>query len=558
MADETKTGPNLSTLLAVWKRRKWLAILAFAAVFPAGATITMVLPQIYQSSATVLVVGQQVPVDFVRPTVTGNLDTMLQTISQEILRRSRLEELIEKFSLYPSLRGQVSPEALVERMRRDIEIKPTGIDRAGVTVSFVIKYQGRDAQTVAKVTNTLASYYIEENMKVRERQATGTAEFLRVQLTEVKGRLEAQEQRLSDFKRKHLGELPSQLEANLATLERLNTRFRLNGEKQIRVREQRQELARLVESMAALNNTAPVTTTTRPSTTTKRGPGGPVVADANTVRLAKMKQDLADLRTRFSDRYPDVLQLQAEIASLERTIAENKRAAAAAAEAAASTATKDEPAAAAAVSPGPDIQTVQMEQALSQLAVEMKTLKEEENELRTAMATYQGRVDNTPKRDLEFQELSRDYGSTQELYRTLLKRYEEAQLSESLEQRQKGEQFRILEPAVASSLPVAPNRARLMLVSLVLGLGLAVGLVILAEQVDSSFHTLDDLRAITSLPVLVSIPRIVTEADVRRRRRRFQLSTVAAVCGLVLIVSAAYFVAMGNEQLLRMLSPGRF
>ena len=89
-------------------------------------------------------------------------------------------------------------------------------------------------------------------------------------------------------------------------------------------------------------------------------------------------------------------------------------------------------------------------------------------------------------------------------------------------------------------------------------LGLAVGLVILAEQVDSSFHTLDDLRAITSLPVLVSIPRIVTEADVRRRRRRFQLSTVAAVCGLVLIVSAAYFVAMGNEQLLRMLSPGRF
>ncbi|PYM71160.1 MAG: hypothetical protein DME03_20015, partial [Candidatus Rokuibacteriota bacterium] len=150
MADETRTGPNLATLLAVWRRRKWLAILSFATVFPAGATVTMVLPQIYQSSATVLNVGQQVPVDFVRPTVTGTLDSMLQTISQEILRRSRLEEMIDKFGLYPSLKGQMSPEALVERMRHDIEIKPTGVDRTGVTVSFVIRYQGRDAQTVAK------------------------------------------------------------------------------------------------------------------------------------------------------------------------------------------------------------------------------------------------------------------------------------------------------------------------------------------------------------------------------------------------------------------------
>src|SRR6266850_418709 len=553
MADETRTGPNLATLLAVWRRRKWLAILSFAAIFPAGATITMVLPQIYQSTATVLVVGQQVPVDFVRPTITGTLDSLLQTISQEILRRSRLEALIDKFGLYPSLKGQTSPEALVERMRRDIEIKPTGVDRTGATVSFVIRYQGSDAETVAKVTNTLASYYIEENMKVRERQATGTAEFLRVQLKDVKSRLESQEQRVSDFKRKHLGELPSQLEANLATLERLNTRFRLNGEKHIRVREQRQELARLVESMAALST--PLATATRPATV-RRGPGTPAVPDPATARLAKMKQDLADLRTRFSDRYPDVLQLQAEIATLERTIAENKRAAAAA-EAAAGTSTKEEPAAAP-VSTGPDSQTVQMEQALSQLAVEMKTLKEEENELRTAMATYQTRVDNTPKRDLEFQELSRDYGSTQEHYRTLLKRFEEAQLAESLEQRQKGEQFRIVEPAVASSLPVAPNRSRLFTMSLVLALGLAAGLVILAEQIDSSFHTLDDLRAVTSVPVLASIPRIVTEADIRRRRRRFQLSTVAAVCGLVLIVGAAYFVAMGNEQLLRVISPARF
>ena len=536
MADEARVAPNLGSLLAIWSRRKWLAILSFAAVFSAGATVTAVLPQIYQSAATILVVGQQVPVDFVRTTITGSLDTRMQTISQEILSRSRLAELINKFGLYSNVKPQPSPEALVERMRRDIEVKTTGIDRAGGTVAFTIKYQGRDSETVARVTNTLASYYIDENMKVRERQVTGTAEFLRVQLNDVKARLEAQEHRVSDFKRRNLGELPSQLDANLATLERLNTRFRLNGEKQIRAREQRQELARLIESMATLTAT-PV----RPVTRTRPGAAA-APSDADSARLARMKQELADLRTRFSDRYPDVLQLKGEIAALERQIAETKREA----PPAVSTTVNNEPPA-----PGPDLQTVQMEQALSQLNVELKTLKDEETELRGSMATYQARVDNTPRRDIEFQELSRDYDSTRELYRTLLKRYEEAQLSENLEQRQKGEQFRILEAAVPATIPSAPNRSRLFLMSLVFSLGLAAGLVILAEQLDSSFHTIDDLRADATVPVLVSIPRIVTDRRHPSASVAMRLATAATVCGLVLIVGTSYFVAMGNEQLLR-------
>jgi protein tyrosine kinase modulator len=549
MADETRRALSLTTLRAVWSRRKWLAILSFAAVFPAAATVTASLPKIYQSAATILVVGQQVPVDFVRPTVTGSLDTRLQTISQEILSRSRLEELIERFGLYPNVRQQQPLEAVVERMRRDIEIKPAGMERAGGTVAFTggtvaftIKYQGRDPETVARVSNTLASSYIEENMKVRERQATGTAEFLRVQLADVKARLEVQERRVSDFKRRYLGELPTQLDANLSTLERLNTQFKLNGEKQIRAKEQRQELARLLDSMATL------TATPAPSSRRARSATGPVAHDPMGARLAKMKQELADLRTRFSDRYPDVIQLKTDIVALERQLAEIKPAS----PSAENVALKDEPKA-----PAPDPQILQVEQALSQSNVEIKALNEEEGKLRAAMATYQARVDTTPRREQEFQEVSRDYDSTRELYRTLLKRYEEAQLSENLEQRQKGEQFRILEPAVAPTAPVAPNRPRLLLMALVLSLGLAAGLVLLVEELDTSFHTLDELGTFTNVPVLVSIPRIVTENDIRRRRWRARLTAAATVCGLILIVGASYFVARENEQLLRLLTAGR-
>src|SRR5262245_51578503 len=548
MADDTRVAPNLGAMLAIWSRRKWIAILSFLAVFSVGATITLTLPHIYQSVATVLVVGQQVPVDFVRPTVTGSLDSRLQTISQEILSRSRLEELINKFGLYTTVKAQIPTEGLVERVRRDIDVRPTGMDRSGLTVAFTVKYQGADPKTVADVTNTLASYYIEENMKVRERQATGTAEFLRLQLTQVKSRLESQEHRISEFKRRNFGELPTQLDANLGTLERLNTQFRLNGEKQIRIREQRQELARLIDSMTSMASmaSAQIATTAPTKTLTP----GPLVSTDTllTTRLAKMKQDLAELRTKYNDRYPDVAQLKAEIATLERQIAESKRDAAAAAEAAAAAAAKDAPAKEEPVAPPRDPYVVQMEQALSQLNVEINSLKEEENRLRTAMSAYQSRVDNTPRRDLEFQELSRDYDTTRELYRTLLKRYEEAQLSENLEQRQKGEQFRILEAAVPGVTPAAPNRGRLLVLSLALAVGVAGGLIVLAEQLDNSFHTIDELRAASTVPFIVSIPRIVTAADTRQRPWLMRLATVGPVCGLVVILGASLLLALGNGR----------
>ena len=552
---------DLDWLLACLRRRKWLALVSFAAMLAATTTITHFLPNIYQATSTLLVVGQQVPVEFVRSTVTGAVDSRLQAISQEILSRSRLEELITRFRLYPELGPDAGPEAGVTRMRRDVEVRPNGLDRAGGTIAFTIRYQGRDPELVALVTNTLASYYIEENMKVRERQATGTALFLRTQLDEVKTRLEAQERRASEFRRKNLGELPQQMDANLATLERLNTQFRLNSEKQLRAREQKQELSRLIDSFSLLGATAPTPKESLPRTQGSAIAATPQPqADGALIRLNRMKQELADLRTRFSDKYPDVIRLQNEIASLERQVAETRRENAEREKAERDRLNNEKPATGGAApepaSPTADPYVVQLQQSLSQLEVELKMLSEEEKTLRSSMQQYQSRVENTPRRDLEFQELSRDYDSTKELYRTLLKRYEEAQLSESLEQRQKGEQFKILEPAVTPTTPSAPNRLRFFALGFVLSLGLAVGLVAVAEVFDTSFHSIDDLRSFTSTPVLVSIPRIVTESDARRARWRARLMTAATAVALTLIVTASYFVARGNEQLLRLLMPG--
>jgi protein tyrosine kinase modulator len=164
-------------------------------------------------------------------------------------------------------------------------------------------------------------------------------------------------------------------------------------------------------------------------------------------------------------------------------------------------------------------------------------------------------VENTPRREQEFLDLSRDYDMTRELYQTLLKRYEEAQLAESLELRQKGgEQFRISESAAPPNEPFAPRRKRLLLMGLMLSLALGVGVAFLAEQFDTSFHSVDELRAFSQKVVLASIPLIVTRSDDRRHRRRRALAAAAVACAVVLTLSVSHLVGKGNEDLVWLLA----
>ena len=514
MSNDERGSAGLAGVAALIRRRKWLAVLVFIGPFSVVAGLVPFLPNIYQSTATVLVERQQVPEAFVRSTVTSALETRLQTITQEIMSRSRLEDLITRFGLYADLRRRVPPEVVIERMRKDIQFDtqgPNARQRAGI--AFTISYRGSEPQAVALVTNTLASFYIEENLKARERQATGTSEFLRVQVAETKKRMDAQERELGEFKAKNLGELPQFMESNIATLERLHTQLRLNGDSQVRVLERRDALARAegdVPSGAA---------------------GGPELAGDQIIRL---KRELAQLRTQFKDSYPDVARVKAEIAALESEHAPANGNG----------------------SNGTPARTGRVGKMLDQVDAELKALKANEAKLRAAVADYERRLQNVPKREQEFQELTRDHQSTRELYRTLLSRYDEAQVAESMEHRQKGEQFRIVDPATPAELPAAPKRARLVITGLLLSLGLAAGAVILAEKLDTSFHRVDDLKRFTAVPVLVNITRIVSAAESAKERWRFRLVAMTASAGVAVLITASYFLARGNEQLVWMLSGG--
>jgi polysaccharide chain length determinant protein (PEP-CTERM system associated) len=522
----------LDSVRAVYARRKWLALAAFVVPVSAAIGIVMSLPSVYKASAVVLVERQQATEGIVKSTVTSGLDTRLRTISTDVLKRARLENLIERFGLYRELRG-APLEAVVDRMRSDITVGLKGVEtvvRGGTLVAFTVTYQGNDRAKVAQVANSLASYYLEENTRVREREASGTASFLRRQLEDVKRRLETQEQRLSAFKRRHLGETPQQMEVNLSVLDRLNNQLRLNGDKQNRAMERREALAGRLAAAQAFDGGAGAAA---PSGVVP--PQNPIVA-----RLVTLRNEVADLKMRYSDRYPDVAERQAEIANLEEQLAKVP-------------APQNETAQV----PAPTLNpyAAQLQDTLREAEAEIKALGEEERRLRQDLALYQARVENTPRREQEFLDLSRDYDTTRELYQTLLKRYEEAQLAESLELRQKGgEQFRISESAAPPDDPFAPKRARLLLMGLMLSAALAVGVAFLAEQFDTSFHSVDELRAFSQKAVLASIPLIVTRSDDRRHRRRRALAMAAVACVIVLTLSVSHLVGKGNEDLVWLLA----
>jgi polysaccharide chain length determinant protein (PEP-CTERM system associated) len=533
MDEKLRKGAGLERILAIWSRRKWLAILIFALPLAAAASLILSLPSLYRATATVLVERQQVPESYVRPTVTSEFEARLQTISHAILSRSRVENLIHSYGLYGSRDKQAPSEEIVEQMRRDIllEIKSTGGQGSGRAAAFAISYRGRDPQNVALVANALASLYVEENLKARERQATGTTEFLKAQIAETKKRLDEQERRLSDFKHRHLGELPQQMPANLATLEALQTQLRLNSDNQLRAVERREALAAQLAEAESFPQAPGV-------------PGAPTASpDPLALHLARLKQELRAAQSRYWDTHPTVVRLKEEIAAVERDLAASR------------------PEAKPEVAPDPiappSQYVLRLREVLRAAESELKTLKAEDQRLRGEIAVYQARVWSTLKREQEFLDISRDYDSTREAYQSLVKRHEDAQIAESMEQRQKGEQFRISSPALSSTATVTPSRLTWLMMALALSVCLAAAVAMLVEIVDTSFHSRDELRAFTTVPVLVSIPRIATEAVLRQGRLRFRLVGAVALVGVALVAGAAYFVAHGNEQLVRVLDRDR-
>jgi len=496
-----QTPSNIQDYLAIGLRRKWYIIIPLVLCALASFGVYKYLPKVYKTTTLILVQPQTVPENYVRPTITDSMANRLNTISQEILSRTRLEKVIQEFNLYADIRKRLPLEEIIEIMQKAIEVKvqePRRDRRDQTTNSFSISYEGEEPKTVMMVTNKLASLIIEENLKVRESQAEGTSEFLTKELQSMDEQLKRKEQDIRNFRERSMGQLPQQLDANLRILERLQQQIKTTNES-LRAAEDR---SIVIQSQIELLKKR------EPTQVVRVGSQGNIIVDRGedplVTQLRNLKRDLAIAQSKYKETHPDVVDLKKKIADLEPKVKDLMGR------------TQEGRVSAQNLPPptlDPETQRLltQYNEQYHAAVLEAKRLREEEKELKQQITLYQRRIEDTPRREQELTLLTRDYELLKTNYQSLMDKKIQSQMAENLERKQQGEQFKILDPARLPEKPIKPDRNKILLIGCVIGLAAGLGLVWFRESMDRSFHTVSDIEGYLEIPVLATIPNLKEE-----------------------------------------------
>lgn len=525
--DNTPKPLGLNDYIDIGLRRKWFIIIPFIAAIFISFGVYKYLPKIYKATTLILVQPQRVPETYIRPTITASIGERLNTISQEILSRTRLEKIIQEFNLYPELRKKAPLEEVVETMRKAVEVnvqqRPSGRETQN---TFTISFEGENPHTVMMVTNKLASLFIEENLKVREMQAESTAAFLTKELSNIEEQLIKKEEEIRKFRQKHMGQLPQQLDANLRILERLQQQLKTtndgikSAEDRIIILQSQIEQLKRPEPAPVIAEGQSEGTQTQSSVVVAREriPEDPLITQWN-----QLKRDLENARARYTENHPDIISLKRKIANIEpkaKEILKKQEEMLAAQEqealTRAQTQTPSRPPqriAVRQVDPMVERLILQYTEQYNAAVLEAKRLREEERKLKEQIYMYQVRIEETPKREQELILLTRDYDLLKTNYQSLLDKKIQAQMAESLERKQQGEQFKVLDPARLPEKPVKPDRNRIMLIGAFIGLIAGLGLAWFRESMDQSFHSEADVESYLNLPVIAIVPNL--KEDIR-------------------------------------------
>ena len=454
--------------LDVLKKRKWV-LLVWIVVGLVGAGVAfLVLPKVYRSSTLILVESQKVPTDYIKPMAVDTIEERLIAIQQQILSRTLLQKIIEEFHVYDDELKRQPLEDVIDLMRRDIKITMVD-DRFHRNIqAFTISYDSDVPELAMQVTNKLAALFIGENLKVREQLVEGTSEFLEQELSRLKERLDRQEAQISQYKQKHIGQLPQQEEAMFRTLDRLTMELQTQND-MLRMLVERKEIMRdAIETSAGT-------------------PGG-VIHLSPKGRLRQLREQLAQLLAEYKDTYPDVLRVKREIKDLEARVARGP--------------SSDDLEEDVVVS-GSD-----MDSQLRTVDAEIKVRRHRAGEIQAQIKSLEQRMEQMPIREQELSTLLRDYETTNKRYQALLANKESAKITEQMEKRQKGEQFRVLDPANLPIKPVKPDPLRVFLAGITAGLVLGGGTIWWLDFRNLPFRRPEEIEGSLGLPMLASIPHM--------------------------------------------------
>jgi polysaccharide biosynthesis transport protein len=525
--EKSSEGFDLQRYMGVVKRRHLQFLIPLFLGWAVVWGVSWVLPQRYLSSTLILVEQPTMPKDYVTPNVNDDLQERMQSITQQILSRTRLLNIIDRFDLYSNPHSQASPDQKVDVMRRDIGIDLVRDARNQIT-AFNVSYSSRDPRVAQKITSELTNLFINENLEVRQQQSEDTTKFLEGQLETARQALADQEEKIREFKGQHVGELPAQVGSNLQILAGLQSQLQTEEDALNTAKQQRVYLETLVNQYRSLQGT--------PKTASGAPTEGLPAIDA---QLDKLRAQLADLSSHYTDRHPDVRKLKQQIADTEATrdriIADLKAKKSAPADPDAATAASDPSAMTDPTSP-----MVQLQGQLQSNRAEIANRERAVTDLKAKVIDYQARLNQEPVREQQLSDLTRGYEQSKANYDGLLKKKNESAMATSMELLQQGERFRIIDPP---SLPVKPDFPnRLKFCGIGLGIGLALGVVVAGafEMMDDRIYDEKELQKLLPITVISEIPALTVPSDERGERKRLWLgwATAAFVSGTILVGSA--------------------
>ena len=530
---EEQAQTSLGEYWDVVRRRRWWILLPLFLCWGIVWSVGWLLPATYKSEALILVEQQKVPEQYVVPNVSVSLHERLQSMTQKILSRTRLQATIDRFHLYPNdggLASRLQPSDPVDTMRRDIKIElvqaPGRNGESGELTAFKIQYSAGSPELAQQVNSELTSLFIDENVRSQQQLSESTTAFLGNELADARVKLEQQEAKVRAFKAQHLGELPSQLESNVQILSGLQaqlqgTEHAIDGAKQQKV--YLESLLQQYESVQAGLSSGD-TTVSSPEALDKQ--------------LQDLRQKLENARAVYTDHYPDVVALKDQVAKTEKLKKQIDDEIATSQET--NEQTKEEEKASGGSMAEHHSATPTMMQIQSQLKVnqlEIENYRQHEKELMSQIATYQARLNLTPATEQELTDISRGYEESKTNYNSLLQKQMQSELATSLQKRQQGEQFRVIDPASYSTKPSAPNHLLVSLGGLAAGFAIGLGLTIVLELSDVRVRQEKDLEGLVPARVLVGIPHLRTSGE-ERRRAKLQFLQIGAATAMVLLMLA--------------------
>lgn len=495
---EKKEAAQIDYYLGLVLRKRWFVIIPFCLAMVIGIFLTLTLPAVYEASTLILVEPQRVPTEYVKSIVSTDIETRISTISQQILSRSNLEKIIGDFKLFSSPEEQnMFMEDKLNSLRKQIKVEVTRARQ--ISDAFTIIYASSDPKKTMNIANALASYFIDANLKIREEQAAGTSNFLEAELESMKKRLEEVEGELREFRNRHMGELPDQLDTNLKILGTLESQLNARME---RLRDERSSLTILINEIDQIRRA-------ESRTTPDQGPD-----------LTQLREQLAAMESTYTPRHPDVVRLKKRIAELESLPSGRQK--------------------------DLDGRAVGSETANSPLLRErMRRRMELESAIGNAQADiaqinsqireYRRRVEITPQREEQVLSLNRDYQNIKTTYNSLLNRKLEAEIALNMEKKKKGEQFRILDYAKLPEKPVSPDLKRLFMIFSAAGLGIGLGVIFLLDTLNPTFRRPDEIEGDLGIRVLATIPKVFHARDKVLGRLNIALTALALLVASALV-----------------------